>query len=184
MNIPVLTSSGHVIVRPDTSWEHNSDDWYPPEFVSRVSYAPVVFACITRPGKSIVAKFSRRYFGSIGFGVLLYPEDLIDGSEEGFACSCCLDHTSFLTIPKADCLHSGLLHLSANGRTICDTAPCGQDRIEAAIAEISKYCLLRTGDLAAIELMPRQVLCNRSDGPCSVQGSVCGDKVLDFRIIF
>jgi len=96
----VKTYSGRVIVRPDTSWEKDNEDFYPQDFVDRISFTPVVFARICKPGKSIGIKFAERYYDGINCGILLYPEDLIDGSAEGFACASCIDHTSFLPFPQ------------------------------------------------------------------------------------
>ena len=95
MNIPVITASGKVIVRPDTTWERDNEDVYLPEFVNSLSWTPVFFARVSKPGRSIGRAFASRYYDGIGFGVLLYPDDLLDGSEEGFACASCLDKVTF-----------------------------------------------------------------------------------------
>ncbi len=99
MNIIVKTSSGHITVRPDTTWEKDNEDFYPPEFVDELTYSPVLFARILKPGRSVGRKFASRYYDSIGFGVLLYPENMLDGTPEGYAQAICLDHTSFLPSP-------------------------------------------------------------------------------------
>ena len=39
MNIIVKTSSGHITVRPDTTWEKDNEDFYPPEFVDELTYS-------------------------------------------------------------------------------------------------------------------------------------------------
>lgn len=186
MNIVTLTSSGKVVVRPDTTWEKDGEDFYVPDFVSRLSWTPVVFARMTRPGRSIGERFAGRYFESIGHGVLLYPEDLIDGSPEGFACASCLDHTSFLpgtTRPKQD---SAGFTVRRDGEEIFRHEGTGPGKIEASISEVSRYCYLRTGDLVAVELQARSPLCRREDGRCTVMciegGECAGDAKFD--IIF
>ena len=99
MNIIVRTAEGKYIVRPDTTWERDNEDIYIPEFVNRITWTPVLFARVSKPGRSVGEEFAERYYDGIGYGVLLYPEDMCDGSETGFACASCLDHTSFLPFP-------------------------------------------------------------------------------------
>ena len=99
MNIIVRTASGKYIVRPDTTWEKDNEDLYLPEFVDGVSYTPVLFARICKPGRSIGRNFAARYYDSVNYGILLYPADHIDDGPECFAESLTLDHTSFLPAP-------------------------------------------------------------------------------------
>ena len=100
MNIVVVNSSSRVFVRPDTTWERDNEDLYVPVFIGSLAWTPVIFAHISKPGRSIGARFGARYYDLVGAGVQLYPEDLMDGSAEGFACACCLDHSSFLPSPE------------------------------------------------------------------------------------
>lgn len=53
MNIIVKTASGKYIVRPDTTWEKDNEDFFPPDYISKISFTPVLFARISKPGKSI-----------------------------------------------------------------------------------------------------------------------------------
>lgn len=62
MNIIVKTSSGHITVRPDTTWEKDNEDFYPPEFVDELTYSPVLFARILKPGRSVGRKFASSIF--------------------------------------------------------------------------------------------------------------------------
>ena len=98
MNIVVKTASGRIITRPSTTLEKNNSDLYVPDFVDSLSYTPVMFARICGSARSIGVKFAGRYYDSINYGVLLYPDNLLQG-KEGFACASCLDHTSFLPAP-------------------------------------------------------------------------------------
>ena len=187
MNIVVQTVEGKIIVRPDTTWEKDNEDLYVPEFVENLSWSPVVFARISKPGRSVGLKFADRYYDGISFGVLLYPENLIDGSETGYACASCLDHSSFLPYPVKD---KGLLEnaadfcLSRNGEELYRTSLTGSSIIEEAIAEATRFCYIRTGDIIAIELKPRGPLCSRADSRCELSGLLCGEKVLDFKIVY
>ena len=164
MNIVVLSPSGKTFVRPDTTWERANEDFYVPEFISRISASRVLYVRVCKPGRSVGEKFAERYYDSFGYGALLYPEDLIDGSPEGFACASCLDHSSFLSgelSPKEE-LDPGL-----------------RVRVCRAIAEVTRFCYIRIGDLIAIETSPREALCSREDGSFHYTEGSC-----DFKIIF
>lgn len=188
MNIVVLTDSGKTIVRPDTTWERDCEDLYVPEFVESLSWTPVIFARVSKPGRSVGLKFADRYYDGIGFGVLLYPDDLMDGSAEGYACASCLDHTSFLPYPVKDkaLLKEGTmsLSLSKGEEEIFRGEIADAGIIEKAIAEVTRFCYIRTGDLIAIELRPRGPLCSRADCRCDLSGSLCGDNSLVFKIVY
>lgn len=191
MNIIVKTRGGKVTVRPDTTWEKDSEDFYPPEFVNGISYTPVLFARVSKPGRSVGRNFSARYFDSVGYGVLLYPEDMLDGSEEAFACASCLDHTSFLPYPAEDRSMLGQNKEFRLSRAIDknedllfthDAADSGT--IEDLISEVTRFIYIRTGDLIAVELDARRHLCSREDGTVSVITSLGGHGSLDFNIVF
>lgn len=188
MNIIVKTSSGRITVRPDTTWEKDNEDFYPPEFVDELTYAPVLFARILKPGRSVGKKFASRYYDSVGFGVLLYPENIMDGSPESYAQSICLDHTSFLPSPFFPAsrigLEGSLFRLECEREELFSYDGSSLDMIEDAIAESTKMVYIRTGDLVAIELADRKPLARRPDGSVRVSGVFGADKVMDFRIVF
>lgn len=169
MNIIVKTFSGKCIVRPDTTWERDNEDFYPPEFVSALSSTKVLFARISKPGRSVGLRFASRYYDGFGYGVLLYPEDMLDGSETGFACASCLDHTSFLPFPVKE-----KTELSSEESAM----------IESAIEEATRYIYIRTGDIIAIELCGRTPLCRREDGTFSYVSDFQGKTLPEFKIVF
>ena len=181
MNIIVITAGGHITVRPDTTWEKDNEDFYLPDEVSSVSFTPVLFARISKPGRSVGLRFASRYFGSFGYGVLLYPDDFEDGSPEGFACASCLDHTSFLPgelSPKA-ALTEARFRLFRNGEQIFENSGESAAMIEKAIEDATRRIYIRTGDLIAIELQPRKPLLKRVDGNVRI----VGEPGSDFNII-
>ncbi|MBP5235315.1 MAG: hypothetical protein J6Z20_04940 [Bacteroidales bacterium] len=155
MNIALKTYSGAIVVRPDTTWERDNEDLFLPDFVTGLEFTPVLAIQVTRPGRSISAKFAGRYYGNTGYGVLLYPKDLLKG-EEGFAEASCMDHTSFIAMPDAD-RRSEAFVLECNGQKVFEGDGAGID-IDALIAEITKRIYIRTGDIVAIELAPRKAL--------------------------
>lgn len=185
MNIIVKTSEGKCMVRPDTTWEKDAEDLYLPEFVNEVSYTPVLFARISKPGRSVSARFAQRYYDSVGYGVLLYPEDMMDGSEAGFACASCLDHTSFLSAPffAPDALGSRY-ELQAGGKAVFSHDSGNAQMIEQAIEQATRFIYIRTGDLICIELQKRGHLVSRRDSEILISPAFAGRNLGDFRIIF
>lgn len=186
MNILVKTASGHMTVRPDTTWERDNEDLYLPDSVSRLSFTPVIFARICKPGRSIGRKFASRYYDSVGYGILLYPEDYLDGSEEGFACASCLDHTSFLPtpmLPIGELEKGDPFSICRNGSPVFTSGGESIAMIEKAIEEATARIYIRTGDLIAVELQPREIIFDRSAGNVTVTGNRSGKTLVDFKII-
>ena len=188
MNIPVITASGNVIVRPDTTWERDNEDVYLPEFVNSLSWTPVFFARVSKPGRSIGRAFASRYYDGIGFGVLLYPDDLLDGSEEGFACASCLDKTSFLPFPIYNPVTLGVegneFVLQKDGVELYRSSQGSRQMAEEALVKASSRCYLRVGDIVAVELQPRKKLSTRTEGWVRVTGTWCENPTVDFKIVF
>lgn len=187
MNIAVLTSKGRVIVRPDTTRVKDGEDVYLPEFVNDVEWSPALYARVTKSGRSVLPKFAGRYFDSYNLGILLYPADFIDGSEEGYACASCLDHTSVLNLQFRDKkeaensnnkfvinINNNVLHID-NVNIIT--------HIESAISEITKYCWLRVGDLVAVEIEDRKHLCDRQNAPAEIRFGIDGNEPSAVKII-
>ncbi len=182
MNIIVKTASGHLIVRPDTTWEKDNEDLYVPDEVSSLSFTPVLAGRITKPGRSVGLKFTPRYFDCCTYGVLLYPDDLEDGSPEGFACASCLDHTSLIPgamFPKEE-LPSAQFRLFRDNELIFGNAGETVAMVEKALEEATRRIYIRTGDLIAIELQPRMPLLKREDD----RARIWAEPSVDFNIIF
>lgn len=172
-------------MRPDTTWKRGNDDFYAPEFVDELTAAPVFFVRVCKANRSIAAKFAERYYDSVGCGLFLYPENLIDGSPEGFATACCLDRTTYLTYPEMDKSLAGHdFILKVGGKVLFDAATPSPEAICETIQEVSRFCYLRTGDYVAMELGPRVPICRRTDGRIEVKGAFCGNETLEFSIIF
>ena len=154
MNIIVKTSSSKYIVRPDTTWERDNEDFFPPEFVDSLSYTPVLFARISKPGRSVSEKFSSRYYDGVGYGMLLYPENMLGTAEEDFACASCLDHTSVLNLQFRDKKEAEKSNnkfvININNNVLYIDNVNIITHIESAISEITKYCWLRVGDLVVV----------------------------------
>ena len=82
--------------RPDTTWERENKDFYSPECVNELHWAPIVFARICKAGKCIGGKFAPRYYDAFNFGALLYCHT---SESPDIAFTSCADHTSLLPAP-------------------------------------------------------------------------------------
>lgn len=191
MNILTRTYSGRIVCRPDTTWEKDNEDFYPPEFIDALSYAPVFLAHILKPGRSVQKKFASRYFDGVGFGILLYPQNLMDGSPEGYAEALCLDKTSYLPTPWLSPAEYSELPsetgfiLKKNEKELfrCPLPSLGM--VEEAIAQASRLAYIRTGDIVAIELASCSPLMQRTEGQATIASEQIGNGgKLDFSIIF
>lgn len=166
MNIIILTHSGRVVTRPDTSWEKDSRDIYLPDFVKALSLSPVLFVKITKPGRSISERFATRYYDSYGFGCLLYAENLIDSHPEAYASACCLDHSSILPAQMAPCAQleqEQIFSIELDGAQFMNCCGISIDRLNQAVALATSHCSVRHGDLIAIELDTRKELPAKTD---------------------
>lgn len=186
MNIVINTHEKRYIVRPDTTWKRDDEGLYVPDFAGAISFTPILYARISRAGRSIGEKFAYRYYDGVNFGVLLYPEALLDGSEQGFACASCIDHTTFLPLDLLSCtaFASGEtdFRLECDGKTIFEYSPTGPEMISKAIAEASGFIYLRTGDILAIELDSRKSLWSEGGGEKTLMSFVKGRKNLQFYV--
>lgn len=185
MNILVKTYDGNIVFRPETTWKRGDDCVYLPEFIDSVEAAPVVFVRICKSGRSVGRQFATRYYDAVGYGMLLYPTELLNSGPEGFASACCLDHTSFLSLPCLDRMSLGDGELCiAKGSEIQRYKAPGAGEIEDAIEFATCFCYIRTGDFLAVELEKRKPLCNRQQPSTLVVGSYGGSPLFDFTVNF
>jgi hypothetical protein len=189
MNIIVKNFGSDICnFRPDTTWEKDNEDFYPQEEIQDIAYTPVLFARISRAGRSVEKKFATRYFDSISYGVLLYDEGLLgSGALTAYACASCIDHTSFLPFPMYNQVTLGqsdnYFKLYKGTRRIFCYNEGNVGMIEDAISKATSHIYIRTGDLLCIELSPITHLASRKDGETRIHGTYCGNFLLDFKII-
>ena len=186
MNIIVRTFSGHYVTRPDTTWEKDNEDFFPPDFVGRLDFSPVLFARICKPGRSVGRRFASRYYDSVNYGILLYPADHIGDGPECFAEALTLDHTSFLPAPllTAGELSGRAFSITKDGTEIFSLRMSSSEiseAVEKAISEATSRIYIRTGDLIAIELSPASYLACRSAGNFEISGSLDGQAFMSFK---
>ena len=179
MNIIIRNSAGKIFFRPDTTCDRPGEDLYPQEFIQSLSFAPVAFVRVCKAGRSVSERFASRYYDAAGFGLFLYPDDLMDGSAESIAEASCIDHTSFLPAPTAN---PGDFSLLMDGKQIFSSSSLPCLELEKAIAAASARMHIRTGDIIALELCRPEHLCSR---PCrhSIEAFMSSERIIDFNIV-
>ncbi len=179
MNIIVRNSAGKIFFRPDTTCDRPGEDLYPQEFIQSLSFVPVAYVRVSKAGRSISERFAKRYYDAAGYGLFLYPDDLLDGSAESMAEASCLDHTSFLPSPVQE---SGRFSLMIDGKELYASDSIPYSELEKALAAASARIHIRTGDIIALELCSPAHLCSR---PCkhSIEGFISSERVIDFNIV-
>ncbi len=204
MNIIVMTAGGRVIARPDTTWVRKNEDFFPPDFVSALSFTPVLYARISKAGRCVGADFARRHFGETGCGVLLYPADLLSAGGYGVAAASCMDRTSYLpdlresapAVPRGsrESPQTGGFHgiaetgfrICRNGKEIFRTSDAMSERLMAdAVVEASRIMYLRRDDLLAVELAAPEPLWSRAEGNTEISGMADepAAALFDFNIV-
>lgn len=198
MNIVVKPyGSGQCYCRPDTTWERENKDFYSPECVQELYWAPILFARICKAGKCIGEKFASRYYDAFNFGALLYCHT---GESDETAFTSCADHTSLLPAPLYNPVvmenEDNVYEVCRNGETIfgipkvnfARQAAYGENTlkeiIEDAICSSSRLTSLRIGDFVAVELTPKSSLASREEGEVSLRATYCENELYDIRIIF
>ena len=173
--------------RPDTTWERENKDFYVPEGIGQIHWAPVLFVRISKAGKCIGKKFASRYYDSFSYGALLYC--VADG-DMNVAFSSCADHSSYLPMPLYE---TAVLNTEENTFELYRAdekiyeAACGENlkaALEEAICKASTLTSLRIGDYVAIELTASQPLCTKEAGNTKIKASFCEKETISVNIIF
>lgn len=183
MNILVLNYGASVCnFRPDTTLEKFSRDYYVPEGMDRIAFAPVAFAEIVKTGKAVSEKFASRYLGKKSFGLLLYDGTILDrGDMFSYAEASCLDRSSVLTWPLPDNIED--FTLEAGGKELFKFNGNPLAILEDAAAKASARTFFRTGDVICAELSPISTLCFREDRDKTVTGRSGNEILFEFNII-
>ncbi len=187
MNIIVKPyGSDSCYCRPDTTWERENKDFYSPECVNELHWAPILFVRISKAGKCIGDRFASRYYDAFGFGALMYAGDLMPC----VASASCADHTSLLPFPLYNLLvldnDEVEYEVMKNDESIFKTA-AGlklRDDIEEALCKASQLTSLRIGDFVALELAPVSALASRADGKVSFKATFCENELYNIQLIF
>ncbi len=198
MNIIVKPNGSSLCYcRPDTTWERENKDFYSPECVNEVLWAPVAFARVSKAGKCIGQRFVQRYYDGVGCGILMYCVTTHTGPVVKQDVSACVDHTSILPMPLygPEVLEDRKEFIvTKNGNNISvikdheSSSMTVQSEwrhlLEEAICSASELTSLRIGDFVVVELAPLQNLALRKDSKVAIKGTFCENDIFDFNIIF
>ena len=176
--------------RPDTTWERENKDFYSPECVNELHWAPIVFARICKAGKCIGGKFAPRYYDAFNFGALLYCHT---SESPDIAFTSCADHTSLLPAPLYNPVvmenEDNIFEVKKNGEKIFTSREISieaslKEVIEDAICKASQLTTLRIGDFIAVELAPVSLMAASCDGETSLKATYCENELFDIKLIF
>ena len=176
--------------RPDTTWERENKDFYSPECVKELHWAPIVFARICKAGKCIGGKFAPRYYDAFNFGALLYCHT---SESPDIAFTSCADHTSLLPAPLYNPVvmenEENIFEVKKNGEKIFASQDISieaslKEVIEDAICKASRLTSLRIGDFIAVELAPVSLMAASCDGETSLKATYCENELFDIKLIF
>ena len=176
--------------RPDTTWERENKDFYSPECVNELHWAPIVFARICKAGKCIGGKFAPRYYDAFNFGALLYCHT---SESTDIAFTSCADHTSLLPAPLYNPVvmenEENIFEVKKNGEKIFASRDISieaslKEVIEDAICKASRLTTLRIGDFIAVELAPVSLMAASCDGETSLKATYCENELFDIKLIF
>jgi len=155
VNIVVVShNTGNFFFKPDNTLVRDSKDFFPPGFVTDISVALSVVVKISRSSKCTLREYAGRYYNEWGFGLILYPENLL--VEKAIS----MDNTAYVTeklLPIDKINNIGQLNFLLDNTLVFDNTIGDnfQTEINKSIEDISKYSSLKSGDLIYIEATER-----------------------------
>ncbi len=136
--ITVPYGSKGFYVRPDTSLNRDSNDYFCPEEITELAAAVFVYAKAVKAGKSVSAKFAPRYYTSVGTGIhFSAPQMAENNGPECWWIANSLDNSTFLVGDETEAANFPADII---------------EKINAAFETASKYVSFRTGDYIAVEI--------------------------------
>ena len=176
-----------IFIKPDTAVLKPGEDFYLPDFDPEIHFECEVAYRICREGKNIQPSFSTTYIDSVGLGIDFTARTLQENAKQkglpwtlAKAFNGSAPISTFSPIANYSNLQDIHFELKVNGisRQIGHT----QDQIfsiEFLISFISKYFLLKTGDLIFTGTPAGVGKVNIGD---HLEGYLSGEKILDFHV--
>lgn len=91
-------NSNFYYVRPDISLNRDSNDYFCPDDITEITVAPFLYIRMDKAGKSVQAKFASRYYSSIGYGLNITAQSLINEKyPESFLMANSLDNSTIVS---------------------------------------------------------------------------------------
>lgn len=175
-----------IFMKPDSAILKNGKHFYMPDFLGRIDYEAEIVVRINQLGKSIPARFARRYYDAVTVGIdftarQMQREFIEAGApwelSKGFDGSAVLGE--FRLLDGCD-INNMDFSLTIDDETV-QSANTSQMLfpVDEIIAYVSRFCTLKTGDLIFTGT-PTGVGAARVG--THLKGYLMGDKVLDFHI--
>ncbi len=161
MNILIRTLDGTAFyVRPDSTMIRALTDYYIPDYVTAVNAVPFFCFRSARSGKAVREQFAHRYIGEFSCGILLKCET---ASPDSIYRTCMENAMDYTTVIPYDLLPADRIPEYISSKRPLTVAVNGHEKVRiekgpdmatlsSAIAMITGYCSLRTGDFVGIEL--------------------------------
>lgn len=140
----------------DTALLLKNKPFFLPDFASPCVVRPFLVVQISRLGRSISSRFAHRYYNKVSIGAIFTAENLWqEALQQGLPCDYARSFDGAAPVGKfidlsADTQSFALSLRSSNNKTIGYDSRKMHFSIDALIAHISKYQLLRQGDLLFI----------------------------------
>lgn len=159
----------HFVVRPDNVLSNSGKDFYQPDWMREVEAKAMWLVRISKVAKCIDPAFASRYYENLSVGVSLRAKELDSGlpesMKEDFDCSL-FRWSEWLTYDEMS-RHSmkGVKMLTTDHLEESHQLMLPEKTlIEAIITELSRYYLLKIGDLVAIPAMEQVWEMEREQG--------------------
>lgn len=177
-----------LFMKPDSALLRNNDPFYIPDWSKDVHHEIELIVRIKRVGKNIGKKFAPRYYNEVGIGIDFTARDVQNALKDKglpWEKSKAFDHSAVVcpefvpidSLPDRNSIH---FRLDINGETVQQgDSSLMIFPIDDIIAHVSKYFMLKMGDLIYTGT-PAGV------GPVKIgdrlEGYLEGEKKFDFRI--
>lgn len=144
-----------LFIKPDSALLRNNETFFIPEWTNDCHYEAELFVRITRPGKHIQEKFAHTYYDHVGIGIDITARDVQAICKEkghpwerakGFDGSAPI--SKLIPLKDLPPIQDIRFSLIKNGENVQSGHTADMlFKVNALIAEISKYFTLKIGDL-------------------------------------
>lgn len=175
-----------VFLKADSSLLKDHKPFFIPDWSEKVTMGASLVVRICRLGKSIPARFAHRYYDAVTVGVDFTACDILERLKaaglpwelsKGFDGAAAIGE--WLSVDKFRDVQALHFHMEINGNTVQEG--CTSDmlcKIDSAIAYISQFFTLKTGDLLYTGMLADDTVPHIDD---HVTGYVEDRKVLEFN---
>lgn len=159
MNIITIPYGGELhYIRPDISYNKDSDDYFCPDYVSRLAAVPFVYIRMERAAKAIQTRFAPRYYTSAGYGIRLIATSLFKPDDP---VSWWLANSPDLSTYMSKAVElsrltgvTGAVKAFAGKNEYLSAPDTFLDKINRTLTSVSTYSSLKTGDFVTLDLLP------------------------------